>query len=280
MGEHGFEGPQLIAEHGYSALVTLESRGTRRSIIYDAGLSRDGFVHNLEVLGLDIGTIEALVLSHGHTDHHGGLEGLVRKVGKARWPLILHPEVWRQRRVVFPSGAAVRLPPPDRRRLESAEFEIREQEGPSYLLAEQALITGKQTRVTEFEKGFPTHQADLGPGWEPDPWIWDDQAVLCHVKGKGLVVVSGCSHAGAINVLKNAQRLTGVSKIHAFIGGFHLSGRIFEPIITPTVEELRRLAPDIVVPGHCTGWRATHEIARALPTAFLPTSVGTRFHFS
>jgi len=102
---------------------------------------------------------------------------------------------------------------------------------------------------------------------------------VCNVKDKGLVVLSACSHAGAINVLKHAQHLTGIDKVHAFIGGFHLSGGIFEPIISRTIAELVAIGPDIIVPGHCTGWKATHELARQLPDAYVQTSVGTRLHF-
>ena len=110
-------------------------------------------------------------------------------------------------------------------------------------------------------------------------WIWDDQAVVCNVKDKGLVVLSSCSHAGAINVLKHAQRLTGIDKVHAFVGGFHLTGGLFEDIIPRTITELVTIDPDIILPGHCTGWRATHELARQLPDAYVQTSVGKRLHF-
>ena len=100
--------------------------------------------------------------------------------------------------------------------------------------------------------------------WEPDPWIWDDQGIICNVKGRGLVVVSSCSHSGVVNVLRNAQRITGVEKVHAFIGGLHLTGGLFEKIIPETVEELKKIRPDVIVPGHCTGWRAAHQISGAL----------------
>jgi 7,8-dihydropterin-6-yl-methyl-4-(beta-D-ribofuranosyl)aminobenzene 5'-phosphate synthase len=98
-----------------------------------------------------------------------------------------------------------------------------------------------------------------------------------NVKEKGLVVLTGCGHAGAINTIKQAQELTGVQKIHAVIGGFHLSGPLFEPIIAPTVAALKEMNPSLVVPAHCTGWKAVHAIARELPQAFVQNSVGTRF---
>jgi 7,8-dihydropterin-6-yl-methyl-4-(beta-D-ribofuranosyl)aminobenzene 5'-phosphate synthase len=99
------------------------------------------------------------------------------------------------------------------------------------------------------------------------------------VRNRGLVVLSGCSHAGAINLLRHAQRTTGVEHIHAFAGGMHLTSGIFEAIIGPTLDELARLSPDVLAPGHCTGWKATHEIARRFPNTFVQSSVGTRFHF-
>ncbi len=108
--------------------------------------------------------------------------------------------------------------------------------------------------------------------------MWDDQGIICNVNGKGLVVVSSCSHAGVVNILRNAQRITGVEKVHAFVGGLHLPGS-FEQIIPETVREIETIHPDMIVPGHCTGWKATHEIARRLPGAFVQSSVGTRILF-
>jgi 7,8-dihydropterin-6-yl-methyl-4-(beta-D-ribofuranosyl)aminobenzene 5'-phosphate synthase len=101
-----------------------------------------------------------------------------------------------------------------------------------------------------------------------------------NLEGKGLVVLSGCSHSGAINVLRQAQQLTGEDRVHAFVGGMHLTGGIFERLIPRTLDELVAIAPRWLVPGHCTGWKATHEIARRLPQAYVQTSVGTRLQFS
>jgi len=195
-------------------------------------------------------------------------------------PLILHPDVWRDRRIVFPTGVEIHMPPPSHSDLDHEGVAIIEERGPSLLLDGMVLVTGQVERVTDFEKGFPLQQARTDSGWEPDTWIWDDQAVVCHVKDKGLVVLSSCSHAGVINVLRHAQRLTGIDKVYAFVGGMHLTGGLFEPIIPRTITELISIGPGIVVPGHCTGWKATHEVARQLPDAYIQTSVGTRLHFA
>ena len=105
--------------------------------------------------------------------------------------------------------------------------------------------------------------------------IWDDQNLIVNVRGKGLVVVSGCSHAGAVNVVRNAQRLTGEERVAGFIGGLHLTGGIFEAIIAPTVDAFVAAGIDCLLPAHCTGWKAVHQLARALPDAFVQPAVGT-----
>jgi 7,8-dihydropterin-6-yl-methyl-4-(beta-D-ribofuranosyl)aminobenzene 5'-phosphate synthase len=270
----------MIAEHGYSVLLTVVREGRSESVLYDAGLGRKTVLHNMDVLEVKATDLRAVILSHGHADHHGGLEGIFQRIARPRMPLVLHPDVWRERRIVFPTGQEVSMPPPSHTDLDREGVEIIEERSPTLLLDGMVLVTGQVDRVTDFEKGFPIQQMHTDHGWEPDTWIWDDQAVVCNVKDKGLVVLSACSHAGAINMLKHAQRLTGIDKVHAFVGGFHLSGGLFEPIISRTIAELVAIGPDIIVPGHCTGWRATHELARQLPEAYIQTSVGTRLHFS
>ena len=123
----------------------------------------------------------------------------------------------------------------------------------------------------------PPHQAWDGTQWRHDAAVLDDQALVINVRGRGLVVVTGCGHAGVVNIARQALRLTGVDRLHALIGGFHLSGPAFEPIIEPTVAALTELAPALIVPGHCTGWRAQHALARALPEAWVQPSVGSRY---
>jgi 7,8-dihydropterin-6-yl-methyl-4-(beta-D-ribofuranosyl)aminobenzene 5'-phosphate synthase len=274
------ERDQLVAEHGYALLLTIHSNNHTDTILYDAGLGRHTVVHNMDVLGLNPHDLCTVVLSHGHADHHGGLEGLYSRVGRRGMPLVLHPDAWRERRVLFPTGVEIRMPPPSHNDLDREGWTVVEERGPSLLLENKVLVTGQVDRVTDFEKGFPLQHVHTDHGWEPDTWIWDDQAVVCHVKNKGLVVLSSCSHAGVINVLKHAQRITGIETVYAFVGGLHLTGGLFEPIIPRTIGELAAIGPQVVVPGHCTGWKATHELARQLPDAYLQTSVGTQLHFS
>ncbi len=269
------DGDQLVAEHGFSALVTVRSGREQIPLLYDGGLTPSALGRNLDVLDIPVGELRAIVISHGHADHHGGLEGLFRRFGRRRLPLLIHPEAWRERKLVFPTGAELRLPPPSRGDLEAEGLEVVEERRQTLLLDGRVLVSGQVERSTQFEQGFPIHHARSGAGWEPDPMIWDDQNVIVNVNGKGLVIVSGCSHAGAVNVIRNAQRLTGVHRIAGFIGGFHLTGGLFETIIGPTVDAFVAAEVGRVVPAHCTGWKAVHALARAMPYAFVQPAVGT-----
>lgn len=267
----------LAAEHGFSALVTVRRGEVSHTVLFDTGISRDGMADNMERLEVEPDSVEAVVLSHGHFDHTGGLEGLARLRGRAGLPMVVHPMVWSPRRLVIPDGPTLELPTLSRSAVEAEGFEVIERRQRSLLLDGSLLVTGEVDRTTEFEQGFPVHQRRGPDGWEPDPLILDSQALVVHVRGRGLVVLTGCGHAGAINIARHALRLTEVDRLHALLGGFHLTGPVFEPIIEPTVAALRDLAPAVVVPGHCTGWRATHRIAAELPDAFLPNAVGTRY---
>jgi 7,8-dihydropterin-6-yl-methyl-4-(beta-D-ribofuranosyl)aminobenzene 5'-phosphate synthase len=265
----------LRAEHGFSALVTVRSGDTSSTLVFDTGASPDALAVNAGRLGIDVGALQGVVLSHGHFDHAGGFDGLARLRGRSGLPLTVHPAVWTRRRLELPGGRTFIMPTLSRGALEREGFEVIERRQPS-LLVGGILITGEVDRVTEFERGMPpSHQAWDGQGWRHDPAVVDDQALVVNVRGRGLVVVTGCAHAGVVNIIRHAMRLTGVSRLLAVIGGFHLSGPAFEPVIEPTVSALTELAPELIVPGHCTGWRAQHTLAATLPAAWVQSSVGT-----
>jgi 7,8-dihydropterin-6-yl-methyl-4-(beta-D-ribofuranosyl)aminobenzene 5'-phosphate synthase len=275
--EEGAIVPGMLAEHGFSALVSVRRGERAHTLLFDTGVSPSGMADNMERLGVDVAAIEAVVLSHGHFDHAGGFEGIGRLRGRSGLPLTLHPLVWTRRRLALPGHSPWRLPTLRRSSLESEGFEIIERRQPSLLLDGGVLITGEIDRTTDFEQGLPFHEAQRDGRWEPDPLILDDQALVAHVRGRGLVVLTGCGHGGAVNIARHAMRLTGIDRLHGLLGGFHLTGPGFEPIIEPTVDALAHLAPDLIVPAHCTGWRAQHRLAAALPKAFVPNAVGTSF---
>jgi 7,8-dihydropterin-6-yl-methyl-4-(beta-D-ribofuranosyl)aminobenzene 5'-phosphate synthase len=275
--QSGFLGDQLRAEHGVSFLISVIDQGRRETILFDTGVTPDGALHNLAVLGIDLSSIQAIVLSHGHTDHTHGLDGFLDKLGKRRMPILLHPDAFLKRRIIYNDNSILDLPPPSCYDLQREGIELLVERGPSFLINGKLLVTGQVERTTAFEQGLKNQQAEIDGTWQPDPWVYDDQAIVINVGGKGLVVVTGCGHAGVINILRQAQLQTGVEQIYALLGGFHLSGPLFEPIIPQTVEALQQINPAIIVPAHCTGWRATFRIAQMMPDAFAPDSVGTTF---
>jgi 7,8-dihydropterin-6-yl-methyl-4-(beta-D-ribofuranosyl)aminobenzene 5'-phosphate synthase len=269
--------PQLRGEHGVSTLITIINQGKRETILFDTGVSPDGALHNIDVLGVNLGEVQAIILSHGHTDHTHGLDGFLDRLGKRRMPILLHPDAFLKRRLIYNDDKVLDLPPPSLHDLEREGIELLVERGPSFLVNGTVLVTGQVERTTDFETGMKNQQAEIDGQWQADPWVYDDQATIINVRNKGLVVITGCGHAGVINILRQARALTGIEQIYAVIGGFHLSGAAFEPIIPQTIAALQQINPAVVVPAHCTGWRATHRIAQVMPEAFIPNSVGTTY---
>ena len=265
----------LIAEPGFSALVRIEKAGRERTLLFDTGVSAHGMVENMRRLGIAPSDVEVIVLSHGHWDHVTGMEGLVGALGRTRLPVMIHPEFWNRRRIRFPGLDPAELPATSRTALEGMGFAIVEERQPSFLLDGAVLITGEVDRTTEFETGFQGHEALRDGAWRADPLILDDQALIVSLGDRGLVILSGCGHAGIVNTVRYARKLTGQDAVAAIVGGFHLSGPMFEPIIEPTVAALDAFSPSLLVPAHCTGWRAVHRLAARFPDAFVMSTVGT-----
>jgi 7,8-dihydropterin-6-yl-methyl-4-(beta-D-ribofuranosyl)aminobenzene 5'-phosphate synthase len=265
----------LIAEPGFSALVRIEKAGRTRTVLFDTGVSPGGMVENMRRLGIAPADLEVIVLSHGHWDHVTGMEGLVSALGRTQLPVMIHPEFWNRRRVRFPGLEPAELPATSRSALEEMGFAIVEERQPSFLLDGAVLITGEVDRTTAFETGFQGHEAMRDGEWQADPLILDDQALVLSLGDRGLVILSGCGHAGIVNTVRYARKLTGNDAVAAIVGGFHLSGPMFEPIIEPTIAALADLSPSLLVPAHCTGWRAVHRLATRFPDAFVMSTVGT-----
>jgi 7,8-dihydropterin-6-yl-methyl-4-(beta-D-ribofuranosyl)aminobenzene 5'-phosphate synthase len=276
LGQDWYERP-LIAEHGFSAAVTVELGGRKHRILLDSGLDPVVAGHNADALDFDLSNCELVISSHGHIDHAGGLINIRRKMDAKRIPLILHEDAFRNRMVKFQNGRTINLPAPNKSMLAQAGYEIIEKQSHSTWLDDSILSTGEIARTNDFEKGFPNHYSEVEGEMENDPLIKDDQAIVLNVKNKGLVVITGCGHAGIINTLNYARELAGEDRIYAVIGGMHLTGGLFEPIIPRTTDELEKLTPKVVVPCHCSGLKAMTEIAKKMPEAFIQNSVGTNY---
>jgi 7,8-dihydropterin-6-yl-methyl-4-(beta-D-ribofuranosyl)aminobenzene 5'-phosphate synthase len=271
----------LIAEHGFCAALTLHVDGVKHRLLLDSGLDPLAASHNVDALGFDLSSCESLISSHGHVDHAGGLLNIRTKMSYTqRIPLVIHEHAFRNRLVKFQDGRTINLPAPSRSLLMDAAYEIFEKNSHSLWIDDTVLVTGEIPRTNNFEKGFPSHYSEIENGeMEADPLIKDDQAIIVNVKDKGLVILTGCGHAGIINTLNYAKELADEDRIYAVIGGMHLSGGLFEPIIPKTVGELEKLKPRYIVPCHCSGLKAVTEIARKMPDAFIQNSVGTNYIF-
>ena len=270
------QGP--IAEHGLALLVRVFGGQESHAVLMDTGLSEHALMHNAKLLGLDVSQAEALVISHGHWDHLGGLASFL-KIARPGLPVVLHPEAFHARRLSLKGGAEiVDLPGLSRETLEAAGVEIIAQREPSTLADGLLTVLGEAPRQTSFEKGFPSAQAFIDGQWQGDPLL-DDQGLAVLLRGEGLVVISGCAHAGIVNTVLHAQQVMGEKKIHAVLGGFHLTGSFFKPVLAPTIKALKELEPAWLAPMHCTGWNAANEFGRALPQACLVSTVGTTFTF-
>ena len=267
-----------MAEHGFSMLIRVFYNGTSHSVLFDTGGSPEGVVTNADRMGLDLSEIESIVLSHGHDDHFGGLLAVLRVVDKKNLPIIVHEDMFKTRGVAGINGTIRKYPPfPAEDQVSSARYVRTKQ---PYLIADKAvLVTGEIPRETDFEKGFSQHRVLINGDWQPDALIWDDRAIVINIKQKGLVVVSGCAHAGIINTTCYAQQITGITNVYAIMGGFHLAGKEYEQRISQTVEKLKLVNPNLLAPSHCTGWRGIYTIAKAMPDAFVWHSVGNLYRF-
>ena len=276
--ESWFEKPP-IAEHGFSVAVTLEINGTKHRILFDSGLSPWAASYNVDALDFDLSYCEMVIVSHGHIDHTGGLLNIRKKMNASSIPLIVHKDAFKSRLFKFQDENTINLPSLNKSFLVQAGYDIMEKNSSSMWLNDSILVTGEIPRTNNFEKGLPNHYTEEDGKMESDPVVKDDQAIVLNIKDKGLVIITGCAHAGIINTIDYAKELTGQDKIYAVMGGMHLSGESYNSIIPRTVDELEKHKPRFIIPCHCSGFNATIEIARRMPTALIPNSVGTNYVF-
>ena len=270
----------VLAEHGFSALVKTFSGNKTNTLLFDFGFSENGAAQNAETLGADMTQVEAAALSHGHSDHTGGMAKLVTMTGKKNIPFAVHPSAFKSPRYLkFGEELKINFPKLTRKMFEDAGLSVIETKKPYLLLNDMILFLGEVPRTTDFEMGWPLPhcQQDGKEVWDA---IEDDTSIVTNLKDKGLIVLSGCAHAGIINTVHYAMKVTGMDKIHAVMGGFHLSGPFFEPIIDRTTKELQKLNPTYVIPTHCTGRKAIMEIEKQMPQQFILNMAGTKLTFA
>jgi 7,8-dihydropterin-6-yl-methyl-4-(beta-D-ribofuranosyl)aminobenzene 5'-phosphate synthase len=288
----------LLAEHGFAALVDLKAIGVR--ILWDAGLTRTALLENIKRIKIDPATIDKIALSHGHEDHTAAVADVLRamdlKPKSRKWepgatpeeirqwvagrrvPVIAHPAAFRERWGIPTDGTKYGpvLPPP-RAEWEALGAEVILPEGP-YELGPGCWTTGSVPRLSFETSGVSSTEAYReGDAFIRD-YIDEDQAIVVNVKDKGLVILSGCAHSGIVNTVNYARAISGVDEVWAILGGFHLAEAKDEEI-RQTIDEIKRCQPRLIVPSHCTGFKAMCQFAVQMPDEFLPGVVGATYLF-
>jgi 7,8-dihydropterin-6-yl-methyl-4-(beta-D-ribofuranosyl)aminobenzene 5'-phosphate synthase len=288
---------QLHSEWGLGLHLQSTRADETRTYLLDYGLSPTAGVENLDFLKLDVAEVDALILSHGHYDHFAGLLPLLaRHRERMRPDLTLYvggEDTFCYRYRVPDNGDRQSYGVLDRRALKEADVEVAMAETPM-VIGGQAFTTGAIAR-NSFETVQPAAQVELGmrdgagcdsshfspeeqAGQVVPDKFWYEHATCFNVKDRGLVVISSCGHAGIVNTVKAAQAVSGVNKVHAVVGGFHLSAAP-EPYVAQTIDALKALDPDYIIPMHCTGRTFARLAEAAMPGRLIPSATGTRFTF-
>ena len=270
------------AAHGLSCLITTRTESGSRTLLFDTGPEEWVFERNVVRLGVDLGEVGAIVLSHGHWDHGGAMPRALQMItmgnGGKRVPTFMHPDMFALRATKSGDGRLQPMelvPSVDVLAGNGAEVIVTRDE--QLLLDQDFYVSGEIPRATSFERGFlGQYRLTTSGSWEPDEVMPDERFVAINVAGKGQIVFTACSHAGLINVLTHAKARFPDIPVFGVFGGFHLSG-IIEAIIPETVEALADFGLQLIVPGHCTGWRAVSALVAAYGDKVVPSAVGKRF---
>lgn len=273
-------GKSIHAEWGTGYYVETILNGQTHACMFDFGLDPAGVMNNMGLLGIDIGNARAFCLSHGHWDHYGSAVSILKqnqsRISGGK-PFYVGEEAFEARYALRPG----RTEPDDVGQLKKEDVEaiglrIVEVKTPTEIIP-GAYFTGNIERLTSYEKVPPTLLVKRGDKLEQDTFK-GEQALFFNVKGRGIVVMTACAHAGMVNTVKQAQKIAGTQKVHAIIGGFHLANAKPE-IIQNTVSDIKAMKPDFVMAGHCTGFETILAFSREMPNEFAMNSSGTKYTF-
>ncbi|MCX5845702.1 MAG: MBL fold metallo-hydrolase [Deltaproteobacteria bacterium] len=273
-------GKSIHAEHGLSFYLETVVNGKKSTCMYDYGLYPVGVMNNIALLGLDIGKTNAFSLSHGHYDHFMGAVSILKQ-NQSRiaggTPFYVGEEAFARRYKLNPGATELadigQLRKED---IEALGLKVVEVKTPIEIVP-GAYFTGKIERVTAYEKAPTNLKIKRGEKIENDTFP-GEQGLFFNIKGKGLVVLSGCAHAGIVNTVKQAQKVAGIDKVHTVMGGFHLINAKPE-VIQNTVADIKAMKPDYILPTHCTGFEAIVSFSREMPNEFILNTAGTKYSF-
>ncbi len=270
------EGSRLLGEQGLSLWVDIHKGGEVTRILYDFGRSSATFFHNLQILDLDLATRDYLVVSHAHGDHFGALRQVLARTGEGR-TLIVHEKALGVKKYARTPGGGYAGPWEIKRGVvEAWAGTLVANDGPFYIRPDIAL-SGEIERRTDFEPGMAAACVKVGSVFMHDT-IPEDQALFVDMEGTGLVVITGCCHAGLVNTIMKALELFPGKGIYAIIGGFHLNNAD-ERQMEETTAYLSRLGISYIAPLHCTGYYASRRLMERFRDQWIPTTVGARMRF-
>lgn len=273
-------GKSIHAEHGLAYYVESVVGGKAAACMFDYGLDPVGVMNNMSLLGLDPENVTAFCLSHGHFDHWTGALGILRH-NRSRiasgTPFYVGEEVFARRYSLHPGAADMTdLGQLRKEDIETLGLNVIEVRTPTEIIP-GVYMTGTIERVTSYEKVPPSLLIERDNTIEPDDFR-GEQALFFTIKGKGLVVLSGCAHAGIVNTVTHAQKIAAADTVHAVMGGFHLINAAPE-VIQKTVADIRAMKPAHVIPTHCSGFEAISAFAGEMPAEFNLNTAGTRYTF-
>lgn len=262
----------LLGQHGISLLLTARSAGVEKNILVDVAQDPEALLANFKTMAISPAGIDAIVLTHCHYDHTRGLARILRAIGRSDIPVIAHPDIFRLNFVQTPFLRHVGVMPGDLKpQIEDAGGVLFMTRDPLQLLP-GLMTTGEVERTNDFEDAG-IDLCTIEKGRVKTDTMADDISVVAVIEDRGLVVVTGCCHAGIVNVLATARRISGVEKVVGLLGGLHLV-EASETRIGKTVEGIRAVDPDWVYAGHCTGFRAQAALYDALKKRFAPLQTG------
>jgi 7,8-dihydropterin-6-yl-methyl-4-(beta-D-ribofuranosyl)aminobenzene 5'-phosphate synthase len=273
-------GKSIHAEHGLAYYIETVVNGQTSACMFDFGLDSFGVINNIDLLGLDLGRVDAFGLSHGHFDHWMSVLAILKKY-KDRIPkdipFYVGREVFARRYSIPPGGTNLMdLGQLHKEDIEALGLRVMEVSEPIEIIP-GGYLTGNIEQITEYEMMLPNLLIKRGDTPEQDDFH-GEQALFFHVRGRGLVVVSGCAHTGIVNTVRQTQKISGTEKIHAVLGGFHLVNAKPE-VIRKTVADIKSMKPDFVVPTHCTGFEAVVAFGKEMPNEFNLNTAGTKYTF-
>ncbi len=265
-------------QHGVSFLMEASLNDIKKNILIDVGQNHEALWHNMQLLNINPTIIDAIVITHCHYDHTLGIVDMLRDIGKKDLPIIAHPGLFRLNFIDNPYLRHVGVMQSDsREKIEANGGKVYLTRHPLQIMP-GLVTTGEVERQTDFEEVGIALKTIIDDDKIIEDNMKDDISLIANLKGRGIVIITGCSHAGIVNIVKQSIEISGTKKIKAIIGGLHLVEAPPDRI-NKTVEALSSFDIDLISAGHCTGFEAQVKLYNIFKEKFLPLHTGMKFNF-